>query len=140
MNNTIKVGEQELEIEPGPITLVFPSPAMQLAPPIRYPNRLTITPEDTVYHARRVQKLHPDFEIGWRLFMDMTTPVMPVDYSIDPETIRGMYIGAIHLMGLIDITLKLRDLKVEVVWKFPETYMHPGWQVALADLVIWLAL
>ena len=138
-SNTIKVGEQELEIEPAPITLVFPSTTMQLAPPIRNPKRFTITPENTVYHARRVHKLHPNFEVGWRLFMSMATPAMPVDYSVDPETIRGMYIGAIHLMGLIDLVLKATDKHLHVAVKFPETYLHPGWAVALGDLFIWFA-
>lgn len=140
MTEPIQVGDQTLEIEVRPITLIVPATNMQVGPPIRYPKRMTLTPEDTVYHARRVKKLHAEFEHGWRLFMANTTPPLPVDYSVDPDTIRGMYIGAIHLMGLLDMSLKLSDLFVPVAWKFPETYMHPGWQVGLGDLVIWLSM
>lgn len=50
-----------------------------------------------------------------------------------------MSLGAIHLMGLIDMTLKLTDQGVPVVWIHPESHMHPGWQVALADLAIYFA-
>jgi hypothetical protein len=44
----------------------------------------------------------------------------------------------LHLMGLIDLSLKFIDMKIPIVWKAPESYLHPGWQVALADLAIHL--
>jgi predicted ATPase len=45
--------------------------------------------------------------------------------------------GAIHLMGLIDLSLKFGDMGVQTVWVYPETFLHPGWQVALGDLLIY---
>jgi len=137
---TIKVGNQVLEIETRPITMVFQPAASTLGPRIEYPRRVRLDPEVTSYHAQRVQKLHTRFEECWRLFMANTTPPTPVG-EVTAEAIRkGGGMGAIHLMGLIDMSLKFADMKVPVVWVFPESFLHPGWQVGLGDLLIHLTL
>jgi hypothetical protein len=41
-----------------------------------------------------------------------------------------------HVVGLLDLTLKLRDAGCQVAWKHPETYLHPWHQANLGDVAI----
>lgn len=134
----IKVGEETHTIEVRPLTLIIPSARMAMGPPIQYPKRLPLDAKGTVYHARKVQKLHAEFEQVWRLFHSSTTPAGEVG-EVSADAIRKMGPGAVHLMGLIDMTLKLQDQKVPLVWVYPESFLHPGWQVGLGDLAIFFA-
>lgn len=137
----IQIGDQSLSIEVSPVTLIFQSAHSAMGPDIRYtePKRVVLDMEATLHHARRVKNLHREFEAAWRLFMENTTPHREVDYPVTPDRIREMGSGSLHLMGLIDMSLKFSDMGVPVVWKHPESCMHPGWQVALGDLVMWLS-
>lgn len=136
---TVKVGEQVMNLETRPITLIAPSAAMASGPKIEYPDRFSISPEVTLYHAERVQKLDPDFEKVWRLF-HKSVGSAKIDKMPTADEIRKMGTGSTHLMGLIDLTLKIAvRKKVPVVWIYPESFMHPAWQVGLADLAIYFA-
>lgn len=135
----VKIGEQELEIEVKPITLICPAAEMAAGPPIEYPDRVEIDLTITLHHARLVKNLHPEFDSVWRLFMENTSPPTEIKYDITADSIRRMGTGSLHLMGLIDLTLKFGDMKVPVVWKYPESNLHPGWQVALGDLAIFFS-
>lgn len=135
---TIKIVQQTHEIEVKPITLICPS-ASASALKIEYPNRFALSSDVTTFHAQKVQKLHIEFEKVWRFFMANTSKPTPVDYDVTSDRIRQMGSGAIHLMGLIDLTLKLWDKKVPMVWVHPETFLHPAWQVALGDLAIYFS-
>ncbi len=104
----------------------------------RFLGTVKLDSEVTTYHAQRVQKLHPAFIDAWQLFFKNTSRESS-DPPADPDMIRKMGSGSIHLMGLIDLTLKLSDMNISVAWVYPESYMHPGWQVALADLAIWFS-
>ena len=135
----IKIGGKEHEIEVKPITLIVPSANMAMEK-IEYPKRIELDVEVTTYHAQRVKKLHPEFDMVWRLFHSKTSnPTIIGPDPVDSDNIRKMGSGAVHLMGLIDLTLKLTDKNVPIAWKFPESFLHPGWQVALADLAIWFS-
>jgi hypothetical protein len=123
------------QVEIKPITVLCPSAEMA-GHKIAYPNRMPIGTEDTTYHASKVQKLHCEFEAVWRFFMSKISQPKEIDYQITADNIRTMGSGALHLMGLIDLSLKLQDQKIPMVWVYPETFLHPGWQVALADLGI----
>ena len=135
---TIKVGKQDHQIEVKPLTVICPS-AEASCVKIEYPGRVPLDAEITTYHAQRVKKLHTEFEKVWRFFMENTSKPTPVDYEVTADRIRQMGAGAIHLMGLIDMSLKFRDLKIPMVWVHPETFLHPSWAVALGDLAIFFA-
>jgi hypothetical protein len=131
---------QAAEIEVRPVTMIFQGAvAAAMKPPIEYPGAIRLTPEYTVYHAERVQKLDPDFWMAWRVFCDNTSPATPVEVK-SADDIRKCGTAAVHLMGLIDTTLKFHRLGKRVVWVYPESCMHPGWQVGLGDLAIWFGL
>ena len=128
-------GEPAGTIELRPVTLVVPAADMACHR-IGYPGCVQLTTEVTVYHAERVRRLHGRFAEFWLAFMRNTSPATPVDYEVTADRIRQMGTGAVHLMGLIDMTLKLTDKAARVVWVYPESFLHPGWQVALGDLAI----
>ncbi len=133
----IKIADDEHEIEVKPITMIFHNG--DLPAEIEYPERFAITPEMTIYHADRVQKLHEEFPTFWREVhvqrrLDKEPQCGPI-----PDEIRKLGMGHRHLMGLFDLSLKLTDQGVPLVWKYPETYLHPSFQAALADVVILLA-
>jgi hypothetical protein len=44
--------------------------------------------------------------------------------------------GSRHVLGLVDMTLKLIDMNVPVVWIHPESHLHPSAQANLADLAL----
>lgn len=135
----VKIGEQTYQIEVRPITIVVPSAQMAMGPRIEYPKRVELDMQATTYHAERVQKLHIDFYEAWHVFMSNANPAGPDLGPISPDELRKMGSGVLHLMGLIDMTLKFSDMGVSVVWKYPESCMHPGWQVALGDLALYFS-
>lgn len=130
----VNPGNQKHEIDARKLTLIMPS-ANMAGSNIEYPNRFSISASDTIYHADRVQKLHEEFYDYWQYFqrnvsdkarMELTKPT--------PDEFRRMGQGAKHVMGLIDMTLKIMDKGVPLVWKYPETFLHPAWAVSLGDL------
>jgi len=50
----IKVGEEVLEIEVSPITIVVPSVQASMGPRITFPQRVELHVEDTTHHGLRV--------------------------------------------------------------------------------------
>lgn len=86
---------------------------------------IRLTSEMAIYHAERVTATHPDT-------MAMVKMVFP-KAEVGPEMDEGFQ----HVLGLIDLTLKLRlsHPGVPVVWARPEQYLHPSEQCALADVL-----
>ena len=126
----------EHEVEVKPLTLIVPSADMA-GSNMEYPGRFPISPQDTIYHADRVQKLHDEFYTYWHIFHDNCGPDHPPDHSKPtPDEFRQGGMGKKHMMGLIDLLLKLQDKGVAVVLKYPETYLHPAWAVGLGDLLL----
>src|SRR5689334_10132586 len=125
------IGGQRHEIEVRPITLVVQSAESAVGPPIEYPGCMVLDPEATTYHGKRVQKVHAEFGVAWRHFM-ASCQNQPSNFPVTPDEIRKGGSGGIHLMGLIDLSLKFQDMKVSVVWRHPESFLHPAWQVGLA--------
>jgi len=139
MIESIKIGKETLEIETEKITVIVPSENFASGPRIEYPNRIRIDTDATIFHAKAVTKLHKDFTDVWKRFMLNTSKKEEVKYDITADNIRTLGMGSIHLMGLIDLSLKFRDLGIPFVWVYPESFLHPGWQVALTDLAIFIS-
>lgn len=132
---TLEIGDEKHEIEVRPVNLIVQGAESAVLPPIKYPGCVVLDPEATVYHAQRVQKLDPQFRKVWDFFQAGVEHKSSVEPT--PDNIRKGNLGGVHLMGLIDMTLKLMKLGKNVVWKYPETYLHPGWAVGLGDLAIY---
>ena len=130
----IRTGDkvEEHEISVAPLTMVCPGPYMA-ASKIEYPGRMEIDSVSTIYHAERVKKLHPCFNEAWKLFFkNRDVP------TTEPDEIRKMGTGLMHLMGLIDLCLKMTQMGVPIVMKYPETFLHPALQAPIGDFVIYL--
>lgn len=140
MQETIQIGKDVLGIEIKPITVICTSAEVSAGPRIEYPNRIRIDTDATIFHAKAVTKLHKDFVDVWKRFMLNTSNKEEVKYDITADNIRTFGMGSIHLMGLIDLSLKFRDLGIPFVWVHPESLLHPAWQVALADFAIYLSI
>jgi len=118
-------------IDLKPITLVCSAPEVGR---ISYaPQWFTLSFAETTYHAERVQVLHPLFPQFWTVLWEAAK--LPVPDPI-PDRLRQQGTGILHLMGLLDLSLKLFDQGVPLVWKHPESALHPRLQCALSDLLI----
>lgn len=114
----IIVNGETMTVEVKPVTLICHKGDMKL----EFPERIPLDPEQTVYHGRRVKSLHKDTERLVKPFF--------------AEKIDTL--GYWHVLGLIDLSLKLRDMGVPFAWVLPETYLHPSQQVELADVAVLL--
>lgn len=135
---TIHVGKQEHLIEVKPLTIVCKSP--NLIDEIEYPKRFPITADMTIYHAERCENWHVEtWDCFFRLFK---TAFQQIDEQTKQDFIRNIRSKGkefLHGVGLIDMSLKLIDMGVPIVWKYPETYLHPAVCCELGDLSIYLA-
>lgn len=111
--------------------LVFKSPQASLSS-VEYSDDdtkgIVLDYDATSYHADRVTKLHEKTEEEVRkIFKDFTWPLP-----------KPMPSGVKFIVGLIDLSYKLVDLKVQapIVWKYPEAFLHPAEVVELADVAL----
>lgn len=132
---TIQTGDrvEPHQVEVKPITLVC-SGADMMVSKLGYPERLEITSTMTIYHAQRVKVLHPKFAECWeRIFANQDHKP-----SCNPDEIRQAGTGLLHLAGLIDMALKLTDMKIPLAFIHPEAHLHPAIQGPLSDFFIYL--
>lgn len=111
---------------------------------IRYPGRVPITIEMTVYHAERVKKLHAETEAlvdraleEWQL-QAMRRWITWKDKR-NAGHIASLGTGVLHVIGLIDLVLKLQDQNVPIVLVHPESGLHPSIVLKLTDVLLYLA-
>ena len=129
VKETILVGDEKHEIEVKPITLIYKSPGLHQR--LSYPGRLEIDTEATIYHMERVKVFHEH------------TPRM-VAYvfekseveQVTPDWCRQSGTGVMHCAGLIDLTLKMSEKNIPIVWIHPESFLHPRAQCQLADILV----
>lgn len=113
------------ELEVKPITLIVKDGDMNgEVEPVS--DRIVITADMTVHHAQLCKQWHTDTQ-AW------------VNY-LKPEASVATDTAARHLQGLVDLSLKFRDMGKQFMWRYPETYLHPKVQCQLADFMIFLAL
>lgn len=138
-NSTEKKGLKPIIINPATaLPIFFTSPDLAAKHDIKYEETesnarvVELTPQVTTYHGARVQKLHTETLGILRLALpDVVWPIAAAksrSYTLQ------------HLLGLIDLTLKLADISTHkelcIVWKYPEAGLHPAHQTGLGDIVI----
>ncbi len=131
MNDELKiqVGDQTHEVPAKTINLIFRAPALKER--TQYPGLVSIDSDASIYHGERVQKLHADTERLFRLvFTDWG------DEPVESVYIRTLERCYVHVLGLVDMSLKLRDLGIGFAWIKPESHLHPAHQLGLMDAVI----
>ena len=94
-------------------------------------NIYKITSDITREHADWIgeDRLHPEF-------MEFFKIMYAEPSRIRFDNIKDCSNCVRHVIGLVDLTLKLQDMRVSTGWSFPETYMHPSMQLDLGDLAI----
>ena len=122
-------------IEAKKITLVYKSPSHPMS--VRGVGFLRITPETSVYHGERVEKLHPRTP---HFVMLATQQEGSEEWDRIETTWRNREFCPFelnHIIGRIDLTLKFRDLGVNrIQWVHPEAGLHPVWCCGLGDVLI----
>ena len=129
---TILVGQEKHEVEVKPVTLIYKAPDLHQR--LSYPGRLELDPEATMYHMERVKVFH---EHTSRMVAKVFKGNDSALYT--PDFCRQSGSGVMHCAGLIDLSLKMSENGVPIVWIHPETYLHPSAQCELADIIIELA-
>lgn len=117
MKERIFIDKDPHDIEVEPITLIVKGGEVA---DIDTPSRLMIEPEMTLHHAGKVQQLHP-----------RTEELVKIVFPNGEVASRGY----LHVVGLIDLSLKFIDMGVPFGWRYPETYLYPKEQCQLADVL-----
>ena len=78
----------------------------------------------TRYHADRCQTWHVRLGV-------LAAPLLAAGFPMWDDTD-----AARHVRGLLDLTLKLRDLGHRVTWRHPETFLHPFYQAELGEILL----
>lgn len=121
---TITAGGQDVEVDGRPLTLVCHDGAQRLG----YPGRFAVSAEESTHHAERLSRE------GWHRD---TEPLVEYALGTGPSTGLSHYgrsAGEQHLVGLVDLSLKLDDMGVPLVWVQPESLLHPGVAARLGDV------
>ena len=122
-------GDEELKIEIKPITMIFKAPDFHKK--LSYPGRVELDSEAAMYHMERVKVFHEHTpRMVAQVFKSKDTTLFTPDYCRQAGT------GVMCCAGLIDLTLKLMEKDVPIVWIHPEAFLHPAAQCELADIII----
>lgn len=125
---TVKIGDEKVEIKAQPLTVLIPDKS--IFQDIELLGALTLESPMTIQHAETVQNLHPD---TWKYFIR----VLPQCAQETLESIQKYSgSGAKHVLGLLDATLRGRDMGLRIHWRFPESHLHPAAVLKLADVMI----
>lgn len=131
----IQIGDKLHSIDTRKITVVCPG--AEIHENIKYPGCIPIDMMLSLDHLNQIKEFHKETA---RLLL-IVFPKEPQDYlrelmnKIDLFR-RTQGSGVKHTAGRIDLTLRLQDLGVPFVWKYPEASLHPSAEVNLADVII----
>lgn len=123
---TVLIGTEEVKLKLAPITLVY----SQTYKNTFYPDRLMIDAEMTINHFNQLREISP-FAAA---FFKIVVPDYPDAITLD--SLKGAAPGFQHLIGLFEISLQLILQRKKFGWKYPESYLHPKYQLNLADAMI----
>lgn len=116
----------EHNVEVKPITLVFNKTWKDSI----YPERIMITPEMSLSHFYSMNDINNYVICFFKLVVD------DYPYTVTKKNISDSALGFRHLIGLFDLSLQLLIQKKNFGWKYPETGLHPKYQLELAEALI----
>lgn len=116
----------EVEIEVKPVTVIFNAAQKDT----HYLERISITPDMTLSYFSQLSTIDPYSSILFRMVVD--------DYHspVTKKNIDGSPIAFKHLIGLFSLSFKLMIEGKKIVWKYPESFLHPKYQGNIADVMI----
>jgi predicted ATPase len=119
----------DTEIETAPLTLLFHQGDVQ----IEARNRCQVDPETTLEACKEMS------EYDWhkiresKQFKDMFKKVF---FDMEPpEFIHSEGLGVRHVVGMIVLIKLAQHHNVPVFIRYPESYLHPRYQLGLGDLL-----
>ena len=112
---------------------------------ITYKDRLPICWETTIYHAERVKKLHPETKdlVNKALFSwtrNNQSRSWHWERLFEENRLGQTGNGVCHVVGLIDLVLKMQDMQVPIVLIHPESGLAPSIVLDLTDVLLELAV
>lgn len=127
---TVFFDDTKHELELAPINLVFNTTTGDSY----YPNRLMIDITMTIDHFNRMTDINP----YTAAFFKLVVPDFP--HPITMDVMKRTALGFRHLIGLFDLSLNTLLIKKPFGWKYPETGLHPKYQLNLAEALILFGL
>lgn len=142
MIDVLKLIEETEGAELRPLTLICTS--ADFLEETEYPGRVEIDLEVALYHGDRVSQagVHVEtYDFMKIVFGGHKKQEGPFQFSREnlANEVRQGGLGVRHFFGRIDMTLKLMDQDIPVVWKYPEAGLHPAACCQLGDVVVKLA-
>jgi hypothetical protein len=122
----IIVGEDEVSVEVKPITLIFNHCFRESA----YPERTMITPEMSLDYFRGMEEIDP----FTARFFSIVIPDFPL--PIDKKNLEKCQVGFQQVVGMMGLSLNLLLQKKKFGWKYPESNLHPKYQLNLAEALM----
>jgi hypothetical protein len=116
----------EHDVEVKPVTLVFNKTWKESV----YPERVMITPEMSLSHFYSMKDVNNYVICFFKLV------VSDYPHSVTKDNISESALGFRHLIGLFDLSLQFLAQKKNFGWKYPETGLHPKYQLELAEALI----
>ena len=102
------------------------------------PDCAEIDPERTLACARQLDEESWVWLKEQPNFLKLLRMVFPEDKfpNTEKQPLAQLGVGMLHTIGLILLTLDARRTGGKVLWRFPESYLHPAQQVGLGDLIV----
>ena len=131
------VGDQELEIECAPVTLIFKDP--KLWEKFEYPDAVRLTYIGCLNYYRQAPLLTPMVKpLVDKVFGPSSTYGGPLKegWEYSKEYLKNHSDSVKSMIGRIEATFYLTLAQKNIVWVEPEAGLHPTSQLELADLSI----
>jgi hypothetical protein len=125
-SEAIIIGGQKLTIKVAPITVVFNVTQKDSI----YPERVSITPEMTLEHFKSISEIDPYTACLFKMVID------DYRFPVTKKQIEESVLACKHIIGLFSLHFKLTIEGKKVVWKYPESFLHPRYQGNLVDVMI----
>ena len=123
------------DIPVRPLTMLFGFDGLMKNP--EYPNRIVIEPATANKHIEWCKEWHPSTAAWVRRIIDTNGGFSDEKAAsmFTPEHINQAGAGAKSAAGFVDVSLRLRDAKVPVVLRFPESSLHPASQAEMMEFI-----
>lgn len=127
----VEINGELHQIETKPITIIT-GQQLEAGMHLTYPKRQVVSVNDGFEHIDKITEFQEDTERYFRVVVKD----YPEGKEFTPEAMKREGTGFKGLVGTIDFITILRKKGVQFVWRFPEAFLHPKYQVELADLII----
>ena len=131
MTLKVTIGGNEVVAKDGVLTLIYKDP--KITEDVKYAGALPITMVSSLTHLNNVKSLHEQTERFVRVVFPDYERVLDLEWTQKHEGT-----GFQHVVGRIDLTLRLQDFDTPMVWIHPENGLHPASQLNLADAILLL--